>query len=83
MTVFKLVLILCLFSVCLLSQKTITKAAKRDAIKKRQHERFMQDAKKEVHKIKDRGETITDRITKTVHSHTMKGRANDEKSNEL
>ena len=50
-------------------QKTVTKAAKKEAIKKRKHEEAMRKAKVETQKIKDRKETNSDKIKKMVDDH--------------
>lgn len=75
--VFYFFLILCTLLVTFSSQKTVTRQAKRDAIKRRQHEKAMEEAKLEKKNRNNKAapETLSDRIAKTVHSHTMKGRA--------
>ena len=52
-------------------QKTVTKAAKKEAIKRRKHEEALRKAMSETQKIKDRNrkETKSNKIKKLVDEH--------------
>ena len=53
-------------------QKTSTKAARKDAMKKKAHEAAMKEAQKNTATLKNRKETVSDKIHKTVKDHTKK-----------
>ena len=63
---FLIVLICLLFT---FGQRTSTKAAKKDAMKKRAHEAAVKEANFNSGSMKNRPETLTDKITKRVKSH--------------
>ena len=52
-------------------QKTVTKAARKEAMKKRKHDEIIRKAKTETSKIKERNrkETKSDKIKKLVNEH--------------
>ena len=50
-------------------QKTATKSSKKEAIKKKRHEAALNEAKNIKTQNKDRKETVSDKIEKTIKSH--------------
>jgi hypothetical protein len=71
---FHFILLLLLFSLLQFSdsQKTATKSAKKDALKKKAHEAAMKEAKKNSASLKTRKQTMSDKIHQTVKDNIKK-----------
>ena len=71
---FLVILVLLLFSLLpfSVSQKTATKSAKKDALKKKAHEAAMMEAKKNSATQKNRKRTMSDKIHQTVKDNIKK-----------